>query len=489
MNKKIISVIFVFFFLTTSSLANIRLEKGMYVVDDAVGSAKTENVKKSIAREEARRSAQFDALEKVLLHCVPALAKKENFPDLKNKVFAKSSSLIKSFKISKEHNQDGILRVSGICKISEQAFDELIGPDVIKILGNPRIMILIDERVGGKSPLISTAETETLRIFEKAGYLIVDPDQARVLLNLNSASATDDMEKLSEAARTLRADIIILGKANAGAFAKQKIHGVTLYGVSGTVQLKAILTQTAYQISSKTVSGATGRNPVGSVGKGAGRIFNSAAAQAAQEILYKIAYSMASAGTALGGITVNIKITDASFNDVENIEKNLKEFAGKDGEIFERSYVNNILEIDLVSDKTARDTASFLAAHGVNVKSLTNQNIVAMIAKQETQQEFVRQDQIITVHVLDISSFKEAGTIEDTMKNFLSDSDAQISAKYQDNTVELAIRFPDGSKSKSTRDIASFLLGKGFRIDSVLPAIVNATMPKPEKEKQRGLIW
>ena len=75
------------------------------------------------------------------------------------------------------------------------------------------------------------------------------------------------------------------------------------------------------------------------------------------------------------------------------------------------------------------------------------------------------------------------------MKNFLSDSDAQISAKYQDNTVELAIRFPDGSKSKSTRDIASFLLGKGFRIDSVLPAIVNATMPKPEKEKQRGLIW
>ncbi len=489
MKKKIIFMIFVFFFFTIPSFANIRIEKGMYVVDNAVGSAKTENVKKSVAREEARRLAQFDALEKVLAHCVPGLTKKENYPDLKSKIFAKSSNLVKSFKISKESNQNGILKISGICRINERAFDELIGPDVIKILGNPRIMILIDERIGGKPPLISTAETETLRIFENAGYLIVDPDQARVLLKLNSASATDDMTKLSEAARTLRADIIILGKATAGAFAKQKIHGVTLYGVSGTVQLKAILTQTAYQISSKTVSGATGRNPVGSVGKGAGRIFNSAAAQAAREILYKIAYSMASAGTALGGITVNIKIADASFNDVENIEKNLKEFAGKDGEIFERSYANNILEIDLVSDKSARDTASFLAAHGVNVKSLTNQTIVAIIGKQETKQEFVKQDQIITVHVLDIPSFKEAGNIEDAMKIFLSDSNAQISAKYQDNTLEIAILFQDNSKSKTTRDIASFLLDKGFKIDSVLPALVNATMPKQEREKQRGLIW
>ena len=118
-------------------------------------------------------------------------------------------------------------------------------------------MILIDELVGDKAPFISSVEAEVMRIFEKAGYLIVDPGQAKALIKLGAGQAFNDPALLTEAARTLRADIIIVGRAIAGAYAKQKLHDVNLYGVTGSVQLKAVLTQTAYQIASKTISYST----------------------------------------------------------------------------------------------------------------------------------------------------------------------------------------------------------------------------------------
>ena len=190
--------------------------------------------------------AYRDALEKALGACVAGITEMENFAVTRDKVFSKSKGIVKDFKVTEEFvDKDGVLNLKGVCKVGEKALDGTLGPDVIAMLGNPRIMFLVDERVGGSRPFISTTETELMRIFEKAGYLIVDPDQAKVLLHLDPSQAFEDPVKLSEAARTLRADIIIVGRAIAGAFAKQKVYGVQLYGVSGTVQLKAVLTQTA----------------------------------------------------------------------------------------------------------------------------------------------------------------------------------------------------------------------------------------------------
>lgn len=474
-------------FLSTSSEAKMKLENGMYILDDVQGEAPMNNRKKSVVREEAKRFAYGTLAEKVLCDIMPNIKEKENYSAVFDKVSSKIPTLIKNFKINSEKiSEDGTMHISATCKISEKALDDLIGSDIIAMLGNPRIMILIDEKVGGKAPFISTTEGEVSRIFEKAGYLIVDPDQARVLLNMNPSTAFDDPTKLSEAARTLRADIIIVGKATAGAFAKQKLYGVTLYGVSGTVQLKAILTQTAYQITSKTFSSATGRKPVGSVGAGADRCFRSATAQAASQILYKIAYSMASAGSALNGITVNIKIADASFTDVENVEKHLRDLIGKSGEIFERSYKDNILEIDVVSGKTARDVASFLSGHSVNVKALTAQTIDAVVQHAGRQQELVSSGSALNISIADVSSFKRAGEIEDMITQFIKSSNGKVVAQYNDKKLELVINLADSTdNTKIARNIASFLEENGIEIASVSSSLVSGKAVT--EEKRRGL--
>ena len=438
------------------AFARVINQNGYYIVDDAEGYAPVRNGQKKAARDEALRMAYRDALEKAIGACVTGITEMENFAVTQDKVFSKTRGLVKDFKVlSEKVDQDGVLNIIGSCRVEEKALDGVLGPEVIAMIGHPRIMILIDETIEGAAPFISTTESELLRIFERAGYLIVDPDQARTLLHLNPSQAFDDPLKLSEAAKTLRADIIVVGRAAAGAFASQKIHGIRLYGVSGTVQLKAVLTQTAYQVSSKTVSASTGKKPAQTVEGGAERCFKQAASIAAEQIVYKIAYNMASAGSSLGGITVNIKIADASFKDVENIEEKLRELAGKSGEVFERSYNDNLLEIDLVSQNTARKTASFLSDIGVEIESLTQQTINGRVKKSlelpgSAKPEPEVGEKFITIEIIDVPSFSDAAKIEDSLRDL-----GEIETGYKSKVLTMTLKIQ--GKSTTAREIAGRL--------------------------------
>lgn len=458
--------------------AGVKVQGGMYVVDDAEGWAPVKDGNKAAAREEAKRMAYRDALEKALGACVTGVTEMENYEVTRDKVFSKASGLVKDFQILTEKvDEDGMLVLVGVCKVEERALDGELGPDVIAMLGDPRIMILVDERVGETVPFISATESEALRIFERAGYLIVDPEQARTLLHLDPASAFDDPVKLAEAARTLRADIIVVGRAYADKFAAQKINGIMLYGVKGTVQLKAVLTKTAYQVGSQTVERSTGKVPAQTVEGGAERCFKEATAQAAEQIVYKIAYSMASAGSALGGITVNVRLTDVSFQDAERIGELLRELAGKGGEVFERSYEGKRLELDIVSEKTARAVASFLSENGVDVEGLTAQTIegkiVARRADAPTQEA---PGATVTVRIVGVSSFKDASALEDALIELAGAS--SVSATFGDET------FQAGVTGLRARDIATFLSERGIEIEGVSEAVVSG---RASGDKKKGL--
>ncbi|GHS95059.1 hypothetical protein AGMMS50276_09340 [Synergistales bacterium] len=363
------------------SAAGVRQERGMYIVDDAEGYAPVKNNNKNAARDEAKRVAYSDALEKALGAMVTGVTQMENFEVVRDKVFSQTNGLVKKFDITREWvDKDGLLHLTAKCAVAAAALDGVLGPAIIDIIGNPRVMILIDERIGDQQAFISSAEAETLRVFEKAGYLIVDPDQARALINIDLGSAYNDPSKILDAARTLRAEVIILGKAIGAPFRQGKIEGITMFGVRGAVQLKAVLTKTAYQIGSKTIEKTTGKKPSLTVEDGANRCFNEAAAEASKEIVHKIAYALVSGSPGgVPGITVNIKIAKISFKGVEYIEEILKELAGKGGGVYERDYSNNVLEVDVNSEKNARAIASTLSYFGLEINGLTQQTINATI--------------------------------------------------------------------------------------------------------------
>ncbi len=479
-------VIFIISLLPVPSTAQAVIEKGMYIVDGIKGSAEVNNRKQNTVREEAKRMAYREAVDQIFSEFMPNLRDKTGYSNLLEKVASKYSSLVKNFTINDEKiDENGILHIVGTCKISESALKSSIGQDIVKVLDNPRILLLVDEKVSGKSQGSSTTHRITRQVFEKAGYTIVTPDQAKKIIDVDTSKILGDQKKLYEVARALRADIIIIGKASAGAFAKQKVYGVMLYGVSGSVSLRAIVTQTSQEINSGTFSASTGRKPAGSVGEGASRCLSSSASKAASQILNKVAYGVASAGSRHNDVTINIKLSNVIFSDVENIERKLRELAGETGEIFERSYKDNLLEIVFTSKNTAREVASFLSSNGFNVTSMTNWAIDAVV--QQEKKVIVPKTTIINVKIVDVPSFRKSGELENLINQFIRSYNGEYLAKYQDKTLELVVNFPENlDVSKIAKDFAAFLEDNKVEIEGVSPSFIAGKLIK-EEEKRRGL--
>ena len=483
MNMKKIALALVFslagVLLSGQALAGVKQEGGRYVVDDAEGYAPIKNGNKNAAREEAKREAYRDALEKALGATVTGITEMQNYQVVKDKVFSQTTGLVKDFDVLREWEEGGVLYISALCKVSYAALDGVLGPAVIDALGNPRIMVLIDERIEGREDAnedrnewISATESETLRVFEKAGYLLVDRDQARALLNIDPASAFSDPSKLADAAKTLRADVIVVGKAYAVS-QPVKIQGITLFRVKSTVQLKAVLTRTAYQIGSKAIERETGKKPTLSVKEGADRCFTEAASIASKEIVHKIAYFLVSGSTGgVPGVTVNVKIANISFREVELLEEALRELAGKSGGVYEREYKDNLLEVDIVSEKTARAVASFLSENGISVEGVTGQTINGRggIVDSAPAPQPSAPGVTVNVRITGVPSFKEATPIEDALRELIGES-GQIEAGYKDKTLEMKV-----VSGKTARDIAVFLSEKGIEIDGIASQNVDGSL-------------
>lgn len=101
-----------------------------------------------------------------------------------------------------------------------------------------------------------TAQNAVQKIFEKAGFTIIYPSQAKILHNidLEAAHATGNYSAIRNAARNFRADVIIVGSAGASISSKQRINGQTLYAVASSVRLEAVLTDTAQSVGSEEFS-------------------------------------------------------------------------------------------------------------------------------------------------------------------------------------------------------------------------------------------
>ncbi len=440
------------------SFALVRAERNTYFIEEATGSAAIKDGNKQKAREEARRAAQRDAIDKAM-----EMFAGEVNADMRNRVFAKSQSMVKNFKITDESIEGDTLTITASCSVSEKAFDGVLGPEVISMLGNPRVMIVVDPESTSNATLV---ENELLSLFEKAGYLIVDSDQAKTLLALDPKKSYGDPEMLAGAAKTIKADIIIVAHATSGAAHAQRF-GINMYKPSASVQLKAVLSKTAYQISSTTVSRGT-KNWQGS--SSAGGMIRSGLKQAADEIIYKIAYRMASAGSALGGVTVNIQLAGASFKDIEKFTAYLKE----SGQVFERSYSKELTEIDLVSPKNARNVASLISDYSlpggtIEVDGLTAQTVTAKIKPVDPVSVPTPDPTpqiVINVFVDNIRSQKEAENVRNELQK-IAGTLGTINLSYTEPALTITITYNGNpSETQDARAVEKALKDMNIRIDN-----------------------
>jgi predicted Fe-Mo cluster-binding NifX family protein len=349
--------------------ASVVQELGGVISVEAEGFAPVKDGAKEAAREEAKRSAYRDALEKALGAYVEGITQVESFKVVKDKVFSQTSGIVKNFDIKSERvGDDGMLYITALCEVSTSALDGVLGPAAIDALGNPRIMVLMDERVSDKTSSPSTAEAEVLRAFEKAGYLIVDSARGTLHgMDLEAARKSADPEKLREVARAMGADVLITGQAYGQSFARQTSSGVDIYGVRTTIQLKAILANSAYHLASDTIEEKTKGV---SVEDGAIKGFRLGASKAAGSMVNKVAYALVSgAAGGIPGTTVKVAVADVSFEEASMLKASLQRLDGVSG-VYQRRYRDRSLEMDVVSDKTAESLAEVISGLGFEVSGV-----------------------------------------------------------------------------------------------------------------------
>ena len=432
---------------TRPSSASVRAEKNTYYIDEAKGSAVIKNGNKKQARQEAQKAAYRDAINQAVDMFAGGLDE-----SLKNRVLAKSQSMVKNFKITDETVDGDTLHIVGSCTVSEKNFDGVLGPEVISMLGNPRVMIVVDKESSSNASLV---EDELLRLLEKAGYLIVDRDQAQILTALDPTNRFGD-NMLAGATQTRKADIIIEAHATSGAQSAQRF-GIKMYRPSASVKVKAVLTKTGYQISSSTVSRGTNNwGPSSS----AGGMIRSGLQQAAEEIIYKIAYKLLSPNS-MDGINVNIKLADATFEDIEVFTAYLQET----GKVFERGYSPELTELDFVSAKNARNVASLISKHpmpeGREIKIIgtSAETVNARVVRREGVTPPTSPD--ITYIVVNIYIEKlytnEAEKVMQELRDFIGTT-GELEDNFTDSKLIVNVKIPENSQNaKNVHDIEAFL--------------------------------
>jgi len=217
---------------------------------------------KQFSLEAAQRKAVEEALG-VLITGQQVISQARLIED---QVFAKTAGYLKEWEVLSEREEDGvyITRIRAKVKLGDVRRDlDALGMLIqTKKVGNPRVMILIEEKINGESSEDRTVETRLAQQLLQRGYKIVDVDQLaeihsqQVLLK----ALRGDAQEAAGLARRFGAEIALVGKANArkfggGAEGSDPLMGAMI-SYRGSLNLKAVKASSGEMVLAFSEEGA-----------------------------------------------------------------------------------------------------------------------------------------------------------------------------------------------------------------------------------------
>ena len=339
----------------------------------AEGVAPVIDGRRADARQAALHDLRRDALDKAIGTYVASVTKIENYKTVSDKVFTQAQGLVKKIEVVREWvDEESIIHVIALCGVEEKALDGVLGPAVIDALGNPRVMLIIDN---------PTVQSVVRQVFEKAGYMIINRERAEKLQEIDTdyAKAVNDPSRWREAAKDAHAEVLIVGTGTAKQLMAQSVYGQKIYKVASSVRLEAVLADTSESIGFFDASWQPSNYAQGSLsyGEGAGKGLNICANKVALEMVNKIAYALTSgrAGS-IPGRTISVLFTNMDFGSFRTVKDKLLGMAGINS-VEQRRFSNGELQADIVLDKTTEDLAGILYDMGYEITGMTGSSIEA----------------------------------------------------------------------------------------------------------------
>jgi len=348
-----IGVIFLVFLHVCIAYANDADEPAKLVKVTAEGVGAVINDDVARARDESLQDAYRRSIELAFGVDIQAETKMEMLQIVSDLVITKSKGYVKSFEIVKEGVEDDELYHTKIK--AKVANGSIRGEaDALKLLikhliGNPRVMIIVQEINIEQEEVFSTAASKLIKAFKAAGYHIIDKEQAEIIMDneaANKAIAGDQKAAITIAA-SLKADVIIMGKVYTEALQSDTLSEAGMVAAEAKTNIKAIIARTGMVIVSKDASDKALHLSPRSAGTQA---IEKCVSKIAEQLVYDVAAHLNDARV------IKIAVENCSYSNRKKVIAALKTMRGVKG-VYPRSFENSIATIEVKTFSTSEEVA------------------------------------------------------------------------------------------------------------------------------------
>ncbi len=330
-----------------------------------------------MSQDEALRDAKRKAIEQGAGTYIYSQSKTEDFVLVRDTVLARSAGFIQKVDVlSTETDFDGVVTVKIRAVVSVKGIKDLWGTvtTLLNDRGRPKIMVFIQERIGGQSQDGSTVQTRIEQRLLKSGFKLVDREQIKAIdeKDLAAAISENNPSKAQAIAQRFGAQLFITGVANAASGGVKNLYGTQMHTYEAEANIRCYRSDTGQLLSSIP----------GTATRGVQRVWRSAAKQAldlqAQQIAPKVVNDILRfwQDALEGRGEVQLHVANIAFKQYIDLKKALTALKGVQD--VKATYRNKIAEISIETEMTAEGLAEKIVTEideNIEIESLT-QNVI-----------------------------------------------------------------------------------------------------------------
>ncbi|MCR4401167.1 MAG: hypothetical protein NUW12_00055 [Firmicutes bacterium] len=353
------------------------------VVAEGVGAVTGGGVAR--ARDEALRDAYRVAVEQGAGVSVASRTDMSDFTVFYDRVVSQAGGYVQSYQIVGDYWQtpDGLVHV----KIRARVVRGDIRSDVqalgilIDMMGNPTIMVLVDEKNLNSPLATSIAETKLIERLSAVRYHLVDRRQVEAIKASDMAKRAmqGDIEAAVTLGERFAADIVVFGDVNSKFLTSTRSGNFTFQSCMAFGTFRAVLTQTGQIIWAETPQATKAQLSADAAGL-------EAIAAVANDVASRLIWELpkrAGGGVSGGTRTIQLTVSGCSYTQANQIIQALKETRDTTA-VYRRTFENNIAVIDIQTTGNVDDLAAALesfASPKVEIVMVTRDKIEVRVIR------------------------------------------------------------------------------------------------------------
>lgn len=296
------------------------------------------------SREAALNRALRNAVEQAVGALVDSETMVRNFQLLDDKIYSEVKGYVKSYEIISDNGGEGgtySIRIKADVALGALTRDVKALGIIRERLSYPRVMVLIDDYIDGIEQPRHIAAIQIEKIFIRNNFPVVSKEQTEKIKMRDATLAYADPKKAAALGRRYGAEVVIVGRATSDLIDTSQPYGVSVFAYESRVELKAVKTDNAEVLALDTVSETargSGRVPT------ANKALEAAAEKASRTFMRSIAEAWRS--EIYNEIMIQLICENASLEKTASLKKALNAVRDVKG-VNERSFVNNVLELDV----------------------------------------------------------------------------------------------------------------------------------------------